>query len=151
MRGRIAELLFSAVFMFISIALFIYTFFSDVQMAGGGVEHSAMFFPRIIIGLMVLLSFGMIIEAVVKKQDNKARQNWIVLICAIVLVGLFISFFKTLGFLITTFIFITGYGYALGYRKKLLLIVISSLMSVIIWYIFTAVLEISLPGLPWTS
>lgn len=149
MQKRIGELFFSGISLMLSLSLFVYTFFSSVQMAGGGVEHSPMFFPRIILGLMVVFSFGMLVEAAVKTGGYQTQLNWKVLIGAIIFVGLFVSFFKIFGFLITSFIFFIGYGYLLGYRRKILLILIASLVTITIWYIFNSLLMISLPGLPW--
>lgn len=148
MYKKTAELIFSGICLVASSGLFIHTFFSNVHMAGSGVEHSPMFFPRIILGLMVLLSFGMLSEAIVKAQGYQPKQNWGILAGAVALVGFLVVSFNILGFIVSSFLFLIGYGYLLGYRKKRFLIIISASATLVIWYTFNTLLTISLPEFP---
>lgn len=109
----------------------------------------------LIVLLMVLLCFNM--YGIIKK--NKGRENFtltafvsgipaffkskLFLGIAIVVVASFIL--EPLGFMVTCFLFLLGYGYLLGDRKHWRLLIVALVVTLFLYVVFGVLLSVNLP------
>lgn len=143
------DLIFNVVLLIASIYFFIYI---------GGVDNStptelgAAFWPRLILGIMiVLLVIGLV--NMIRKKDGKApvsgeavagffKSKLLVgmIICAVTAVIL-----PMIGFIPTSFLFLVVYGVLLGEKRPVVLIVTGVVATLILYIIFQGPLSIFLP------
>ncbi|MHB8130106.1 MAG: tripartite tricarboxylate transporter TctB family protein [Mobilitalea sp.] len=125
-------------------------------------SQSHLVFPKIVIGILLILLFVMIIQAIVKaRKENKPLFNLknkkffvenydkIKLFGSLVLFVLYILSLELLGFLIASIVFITLFNilFAATKSKKSLInsVIISVIASFTLWFLFGYVFNITLP------
>ncbi|MFD2214662.1 tripartite tricarboxylate transporter TctB family protein [Metabacillus endolithicus] len=107
-------------------------------------------FPTILGAVLVLLSLRLFYETFKYVNEQKGKEEldykrfFIILISAI----LYASFIETLGFILTTFLFLLVSFIAMDKKNILKSIVIAACFSGGVYYLFVEVLEGSLPGFP---
>lgn len=125
-------------------------------------SQSHLIFPKIVIGILVILLIILIIQAFIKaKKENRSLINiknkkffvenydklkfW----GSIILFVLYILSLELLGFLVASIVFITLFNvlYAGTKNKKSLFIslLISVIASVVLWFLFGYVFNVTLP------
>ena len=107
------------------------------------------FFPRIILALMFLLSIGVMIEG--RKETFKpiSRDQLLVVVATLGLTGIYIYAITAAGFLISTIVFVFVLPWLLNYRNWKVIVIITIFYPVIVWYIFEKFFMIILPSSPW--
>ena len=143
------DLIFTVVLLVASIYCFIYI---------GGVDNStptelgAAFWPRLILGIMiVLLVIGLV--NTIRKKDGKTKVDGEsvkaffkskllvgMIICAVTAIIL-----PIIGFVPTSFLFLIAYGVLLGERRPVILVVTGIVATLILYIIFQGPLSIFLP------
>lgn len=109
------------------------------------------FFPKLIITLLMIASFFLVVNTILKwkasKETLQLNKNLLltILLFSGVLVVYILLFFIT-GFIISTIIFLLIAQFIFGVRKPLLLVGISVILPVILFFIFTQAFNIPLPG-----
>lgn len=113
-------------------------------------------FPKVLAvgGILLSLSILLGLEKAPKKEaadinlsklgDYKVGQ-------ALMLLGLMVAYallLRPLGFLVATFLFLTGGSFILGERRFVLMAVVAAIAAGFIWYLVDAVLGIFLSPLP---
>ncbi len=113
----------------------------------------ANFWPKVVLGLLVVLSIINIFSILKNKVDDKeemAQQKGIKkdhfkLYSSIILMVLYVALINIIGFVCLTPIFLIILFWILGYRKKLLNPLIAIVIVIAIIYIFPNVLYLMLP------
>lgn len=125
-------------------------------------SQSHLVFPRIIIGVLIFLLLVIVLQSVIKaKKENKPFINLknkkffgenydkLKFYGTLILFVLYILFMDIIGFLPSSIIFITLFNvlYAATKEKKSIItsIIISTIASVILWFIFGYVFNVTLP------
>jgi hypothetical protein len=125
-------------------------------------SQSHLVFPKIVIGVLLILLVVMIIQAIVKaRKENKPLLNLknkkffvenydkIKLFGSLALFVLYVLSLELLGFLIASIVFITLFNilFAATKSKKSLInsVIISVIASFTLWFLFGYVFNITLP------
>jgi hypothetical protein len=122
---------------------------------------SHLFFPKIIIGLLVVLAAFIVIKKVLVRVRNKQpviNRDWkffvkdpdlFMLFGSLALFILYIFALDLIGFLFSSLVFIFLFNLlfcrTLKPRSVLVSLVISVIASVLVWYLFSVIFNISLP------
>ncbi|MFT9849181.1 tripartite tricarboxylate transporter TctB family protein [Aneurinibacillus sp. REN35] len=107
-------------------------------------------FPLVLGIVLILLSLRLLYETFyyTKADDSSAKLDYKRFLIIFVTAGLYCYFLEEIGYVIGTFIFLL-IGFQTMERTKLILsIVISTLFSFGVYYLFVHVLQGSLPGFP---
>ena len=122
---------------------------------------SHLFFPKIVIGILIILAAAIVVRKVIVYVRNKQpiiKTNWkffapgtdfFMLFGCLALFILYVWMLKILGFLISSLIFVFLFNllFCRTREKKSVLVslVISVVSCVFVWYLFSVVFNISLP------
>lgn len=145
MTYRKAELLFSLTSFFLGSALFLHTFDSSYEMMSQELSMGPTFFPRIVLGVWMLCSADIFVEAL-RNQDPLPSFLWGRVLIALALFALFIGLFGKIGFILSGFIFFISLSYFMGYRKIVTLVCVAAAYIAVMQILFTKVLNFILPG-----
>ena len=122
---------------------------------------SHMFFPKIVIGILIILAVIIVIKNVIIRARNKQPiiktdrkffapgADFFMLFGSLILFILYIWTLKILGFLISSIIFVFLFNLLFGRTREkksiLVSLVVSVISCVVVWYLFSVVFNISLP------
>lgn len=153
-----SNLIFSIIFLGVGIAAYIAsTHFQEVK----GTYAQPAAFPQIMIWGLIIFAAALFVQSVVAllikmKETNPLAEetesvNFIknkyvaaALIC-IVLCILYVALFKTLGYVIDSFIICMILMYMIGKRKWVQMALISFLIPLVMWALFYIVLTVNVP------
>lgn len=107
------------------------------------------FFPRILLAVMLALSLGIIWEGRLENRNPISLHQILPSIGAIGLTGFYIFAISAAGFLISTTVFVFILPWLMGYRNIRLIATITVLYPVSAWYMFDRIFKIILPVSPW--
>lgn len=143
------DLIFNVVLLIASVYCFIYIGAVDNSTA---TELGAAFWPRLILGIMiVLLVVGLV--NMLRKKDGKAPVNGEAvkgffkskLLLGMIICAVTALILPTIGFIPTAFLFLVAYGILLGEKRPVVLIVTGVVATLILYVIFQGPLSIFLP------
>ncbi len=129
--------------------LFHHTFADAYQTSILTAGRGPVFFPRIILAAMAVLSLMVTVEGLREKGAEFRPREILVAGAAIVLTGGYIFSIEAAGFLIPTVIFTFLMPFVLGYRSVPMALIIALTYPPAVWYIFDKVFLIILPSSPW--
>ena len=97
-------------------------------------------YPRLVIGLMVILSILMFLKSFTKAERQKAFEPFFIhrkrfLLCAVMMLS-YIAGVQYLGFYSATLIFVPVAAFALGYRKRRVMVVAALSYLLFIFLVF---------------
>ena len=107
------------------------------------------FFPRIVLGAMAVISLIVVVEGLGEKSDPMSFSAFAVMGLAIALTGAYIFSINWAGFVIPTLLFTALLPFVLGYKKWKTVLTISVIYTLSVWYIFEKIFLIILPSSPW--
>ena len=107
------------------------------------------FFPRIVLGAMLVLSLAVIYEGSKDALAPVAPRQLLLVGAALGLTGLYIAAIMTAGFLIATTVFVFALPWLLGYRNLTVIGIMTAVYPVAVWYVFERLFKIVLPSSPW--
>ena len=106
---------------------------------------SLTFFPLVIVSIMAVLDTILIITGIFKaNREHASKQNWPLVLKLVSILFAYILCLPFLGFIISSIIFCLLIIPILGYRNKKIVLLVSILSSLMIWYAFK-LLQISMP------
>ncbi|MDN3015380.1 tripartite tricarboxylate transporter TctB family protein [Paenibacillus sp. BSR1-1] len=107
-------------------------------------------FPFVLGGLLVLLSIRLFFEANQSKgaEGNKEKLEYKPFIIIFVATLLYILTLETIGYVITTFLFLLVCFQTMERKKLIMSIIISAAFSGLVYFLFVDVLKGTLPGWP---
>jgi|GEM_PF-2931226 len=113
---------------------------------------SPVFFPLILIYVWLGLSILLLTRGLIrrkKQQPTKIQISFIKPLKGFLIVCIYAYLIPILGFYLASVIFSLIFMTVFGYRSKLPLLIISFIFPLLLWYIFTFLLNLSLPVSPW--
>ena len=143
------DLIFSVVLLIFSIYCFIYIGGADNSTA---TELGAAFWPRLILGIMIVLLVISLVNMIRKKEGKtpvngeavagffKSKLLVGMIVCAVTAIIL-----PMVGFIPTSFLFLIAYGVLLGEKRPVVLIITGVVATLILYIIFQGPLGIFLP------
>lgn len=129
--------------------LFHHTFADAYQTSVLTAGRGPVFFPRIILAAMAVLSLLVTLDGIREQGAGFRRGEILVVVIAIALTGAYIFSIDVAGFLIPTVIFTFLMPFVLGYRSVLTALILALTYPLAIWYLFNEVFLIILPSSPW--
>lgn len=129
--------------------LFYHTFEPAYQTSILTAGRGPVFFPRIVLGAMLVTSCVVMIEGLYETASIPTMRVALVALVAIGLTGAYIFSIERAGFVIPTLLFTFLLPFVLGYRNWLIVTVIAVIYTLAVWYIFEKIFLIILPSSPW--
>ncbi|MDL2209624.1 tripartite tricarboxylate transporter TctB family protein [Desulfovibrio sp. OttesenSCG-928-O18] len=149
--NKILPLIFSGTMMLISGFLLLHSFvFPPHTAASLDTDFGILFYPRIILTVWLGCATALFFQYLYQKRKFVLKSiNWKLLGVSILLTLIVCIMFEYLGFLPGCIVFCFLYPFALGYKNLKVLIPVSILYAVSLWFVFNKVLLIILPESPW--
>jgi len=129
--------------------LFFHTFDEAYQTSALTAGRGPIFFPRIILGALALLSLIVIAEGRGEPSDPISLNAFLIVLTAIIVTGGYIFSINWAGFVLPTMLFTFLLPLVLGYRNWFVGLMIALIYTIVVWYIFEKVFLIILPSSPW--
>ncbi len=112
-------------------------------------ELGAAFWPRIILALMIILLVYNLYSELKNKKGTKEKVNIgeffkSKLFVGMILVALMTVIMPYSGFIVSCFLFLASYGFLLGERKIVKLLIFSIIITFILYFVFQGMLDIRL-------
>lgn len=135
-------------------SIFCYIYIGATTPGSGINELGAAFWPQLILSIMMILLVVNIRNTIKKNKEEKKTafttgniQEFFKskLFIGMIFVILMALLLETLGFLLTTFLFITAYCWLLGERRIHIMILVGIISTIILYLIFSVGLQIMLP------
>lgn len=114
-----------------------------------GISYDPLFFPRLLLALGGLCAAAITALGLLRPHVAHGELRWGLWLALTTLVGGYFWAMSQIGFLTSTTIFVILFGAVLGYRRWPALIGFAVVTSAVVWYVFTAVLQVPLPVAPW--
>lgn len=120
----------------------------DTRLASAG--RGPVFFPRILLALMVVFSLAVIGQSLTRADDTTFRRQhlWSVALAAAA-TGAYLYLIYVVGYLLATVAFSFTLPLVFGYRRWAVIVVFAGLYAAATWYVFEVVFRIVLPKSPW--
>lgn len=129
--------------------LFLHTFDSRYVGLGIGAKFGPVFYPRILLGLWILVA-GLILAAEIRKPDVQLPPlNWPALIRVLAVMGLAVWSIQAIGFLLASIFFSSSYAWIMGHRRPIPIVLVGVMFPIGAWYLFHHILMIRLPVNIW--
>lgn len=143
------DLIFNVLLLAASIYCFIYIGAADNSTA---TELGAAFWPRLILGIMIVLLIAGLVSILRKKNGKGAVDKASVIgffknkmLLGIVICAVTALLLPYIGFIPSSFLFLVAYGLLLGERRPLVLILTGVVATLILYIVFQGPLSIFLP------
>ncbi|GAB4392112.1 MAG: hypothetical protein Tsb0032_06500 [Kiloniellaceae bacterium] len=120
----------------------------ESPIAGAG--RGPVFFPRILLGLMVVFSLAVIGQSLKAPDDTGLAKGhlWPVVIAAVATGG-YLYVIYLVGYLLATAAFSFVLPLVFGYRRWAVIAVFAAVYAGVTWYLFEVIFRIVLPKSPW--
>ncbi|MBP1924742.1 divalent metal cation (Fe/Co/Zn/Cd) transporter [Sedimentibacter acidaminivorans] len=140
----------SILFFILSIGLFIYSLTKHYGVVKLEWKMSPYLFPALISIFLFFLSILLFSDGLRQIKEgisveNDVKVSWKKLISAVIACMVYIIIMPIITFIPSTILFIGYMLYLLGERRKLFIIFLSILVSVIIYFLFSVLLNVMLP------
>lgn len=145
MSYRFLHSLFSGTLFVCGAVLFAHTYDARYLQMGG--EVNSLFYPRFLFVIWMVMSAGMLWQSRRISPDESRPYAWRQLGIATSCIALFLVLFAYVGFIVASTVFFILFAMFLGVRAVPRLTALAIAYSVCIYYLFTRVLQISLPTL----
>ena len=116
---------------------------------------NARFFPKLMGGILILLSIGMVVENYFRKSTGRSKASdedrkklkgeWARLSAVAIICLLYYLLFQPLGFLLSSLLFMLGFLTFLGVRKWHVILPLSVLVPLCVYLLFKTILGAPLP------
>ncbi|MCC5970007.1 MAG: tripartite tricarboxylate transporter TctB family protein [Pararhodobacter sp.] len=121
------------------------------RFASAPLARNPMAFPRLLTILLIVGGLVVIAQAVFTRRgalpgDVAADVNWPRAVLIAALAGAYFWAFEPWGFLLATALFLPLVIVVLGYRRALVIVPVSAVTVVGLWYLFARVFQIRPPG-----
>ena len=145
---KMGAVIFSGMMLCIGCLLLLYTFTVPHTAASLISNYGNMFYPRIILTVWCICATMLLIQSMLFGV-TLIKVNWRLVsisVCLVVMCGILLG---TIGFLPACVIFCVAYPFFLGYKNLRILLPVSCIYAVALWFIFNKVLFIILPATPF--
>lgn len=135
---------------FILIAFAIFGYITANNFSDPSVSYGSDFFPKLILILLAILSLVLCVKGILNIKNDKSNSSFdkrvffrIALFMTLLIV--YINLFLVTGFIVSSIVFLIIAQYLFGLRKWLKLVLVSVIMPLILYYLFTVLFNIPLP------
>ncbi|KPB02343.1 tripartite tricarboxylate transporter TctB family protein [Ahrensia marina] len=144
--NRTPNIIFALALLLLGGALFAHSFAARYAAMGIGSPVNPVFFPRILLGLWILLGVVILIKAIRSPVNFKENTHrWQEPLGMIAAVAVSIWAMRWLGYIGVAGPLAFACGWLLGYRRLVILIAIAALSAIFTWWLFDQALGIPLP------
>ena len=125
----------------------------DTAFATAG--RGPMFFPRILLGIMLFLSTGVLIQSLTRgnaAEDGATAFAWrdvLPVAAAAVITGVYLYLIYVIGYLFASVAFSFALPLVFGYRRWAITAAFAVVYATVTWYVFEMIFRIVLPKSPW--
>lgn len=132
----------------LGISALLFTQMLPGQFSGVELARNPMTFPRFLLVLFALGGVGMVLRGLFQKRISKSLKGiaWGRLLTVLILAGLYLAVFAPFGFIPATLIFLPATILALGYRRMVVIFLVTLITVVGLWYAFAEIFSIRPPG-----
>ena len=150
MRVRTLNIIYSIVF--ITIAALLYWVSFGEEVTGRPISRDPVWYPRV----LLLLSVGTGIILLIRGLLNRSKITipairWQLLAVTMAGAGFYLFLFQRIGFIPDTILLISTMSWYLGFRRPLIVAVVAIGFTVLVWYGFNDLLNVTPPGLTLPS
>lgn len=113
-----------------------------------GMEGDSGLFPKILSGLIFVLTcveLGVVLTNRTKESKKKEERSLRKLLFIIVLSILYVVLIKPLGFVVSTFLFLTGSMILLEVKNKKIAVLVPIITVALIYFVFKILLKVQIP------
>lgn len=148
MKSRTSDLVFALVLLAICGVLFVETLSGVYAQTGLGTAYNAVFYPRILLAGLALLSLGVIAQALLtapRRLDPALRRHGVPVGGTLLLTILYGVLFIHVPFVPGAAVYCAAVGLVLGYRRLLVLTATSLAVPLVLHLVFESLLGVRLP------
>jgi len=109
-------------------------------------------FPKLLAGLLIIFSIVIIIQAIKNSSFSKKeptfkefKKGHKLIIAVIIILIIYIQMLEVLGFILSSFLLLITLMFIFGERRKIILLVVPLLFSVILYLVFSKMAMVFLP------
>lgn len=131
-----------------AVALFATTFGTEYRLLGA--VQSPVFFPRIILGVMITLTFVAIVQDALSGARDAPVDKWLALIVFVIAALIFANLITRLGFMLSAVPFSMLALWVFGLRNPLAILTYAIAVPGSLVVLFNHILKLPLPTSPFT-
>lgn len=109
-------------------------------------------FPKLLAGLLIIFSIVIIIQAIKNSSFSKKeptfkefKKGHKLIIAVIIILIIYIQMLEVLGFILSSFLLLITLMFIFGERRKIILLVVPLLFSVVLYLVFSKMAMVFLP------
>ncbi len=109
-------------------------------------------FPKLLAGLLIIFSIVIIIQAIKNSSFSKKeptfkefKKGHKLIIAVIIILIIYIQMLEVLGFILSSFLLLITLMFIFGERRKIILLLVPLLFSVILYLVFSKMAMVFLP------
>lgn len=145
MNSRTLDLVYGTVLFAIAMALYWVSF--DLQVAGRSIASDPAWFPRLLLGMMLIAAVVLGGRALARRSTARGVPlRGQALAITVGAAGLYLMSFYEIGFIPSTLVVIPVMSWLLGFRRPLVITLVTVALTITLWYAFTLLLNVTPPG-----
>ncbi len=109
-------------------------------------------FPKLLAGLLIIFSIVIIIQAIKNSSFSKKeptfkefKKGHKLIVAVIIILIIYIQMLEVLGFILSSFLLLITLMFVFGERRKIILLLVPLLFSVILYLVFSKMAMVFLP------
>lgn len=126
-----------------------HTFADIYQRSYQAAGRGPVFFPRILLGLMLVLSLAVLVQGLRESALTIRRDTALRMLAVALVTAAYVLAITRAGFLLSSVAFALVLPPLLGYRRVLPIVAVAAIYPLAVWYLFDRVVRILLPSSPW--
>ena len=131
------------------IAALLYWASFDVPVADETIANNPLWFPRLLLGLMLIAAVALGARALVRRSATTTAEPLRRKAVAITIgaAGAYLTGFHEIGFIPATLVLFPLMCWLLGYRRPLTIALVTLILTISLWYAFSLLLNVTPPGI----
>ena len=132
------------------VSLLVFWISKDFPSSKTGIGVST--FPKLLAGLLIIFSIVIIIQAIKNSSFSKKeptfkefKKGHKLIIAVIIILIIYIQMLEVLGFILSSFLLLITLMFIFGERRKIILLLVPLLFSVILYLVFSKMAMVFLP------
>jgi hypothetical protein len=143
---------FSVLSIVIALGLLYESYLPKYAAGAGDYGFNPVFFPTILIYLWLTLSVFILLKGLATRSiqnQPKSEVSFSRPLIGFLLTGGYAYLMPIIGFTIASVLYAALFMAILGYRRLIPLLAVATLFPILMWYVFTFLLNVPLPVSPW--
>lgn len=146
MTKRTLDLIYAVAWIFGATAL-IWTS-SGNQFENSPISRDPSWFPQMLLILILIAGVVLALRSFLRGSTAIVKPlRWQALIITLFISSAYLYFFFSLGFIPATVVFIPLMSWLLGYRRPLVIMLVTASLTIGLWYAFALLLNVTPPGI----